>query len=342
MWEKEFLRDVVSKYVDSNWLLWRNDCIERNLDNSKVLLYSIDNTSNIFNTGKRADDMRYFGRWTAGLISNDVIACGTRPNWLSLDIGLKEVNKEEMGSFLSGVKDVCKQYDMMYEGWNLNSWNCVSGMSYWIINKDKVIRRKWAKNKDKILVTADIWLGWAYKMWIEKNILSDDDYIKANDYKKEPWVNLEAFSEIFDMNVINSGMDITDGIIEFAYEILEQDKLGVIFEKIEMNKTVINIANRLSVPNECFMFDPGYDTPFMHAWTISEKNIKKVEKVLLKHGIIYKIIWEVSNLKQGVYFNKWQSLIELDRYFDDVITDKSNLENWENLVVKKFIKHWVK
>lgn len=330
--EKEFLQILHRKLGNSGYH-WRDDCIERKIAPDLSLVYSIDSMSRWL-SHNRADDARAYGKWVAAVISNDVIACGVSPMGLSLDIGINIFKDEdEILKFIDGVLEVCSHYNMKYEGGNMSRSDYVCGISWGVASPDAIIHRDGAKNNSILLATAPIGLGWAAELFQRTESLKQADFPRElqkiiESYKETPMIHLEAFQEVWSRNLIECGMDLSDGIIEFGYEIFERTGLGVVFDPKPPHKIVKHIAALMNMEPQNIMFDPGYDTPFSHGWCIKRENMNEVLTILEKHKVEYTILGDVNDEVSGVYRKCGNHLIKLPRYWDDKMRHESSYQLW--------------
>jgi len=332
MGEKEIIREIGEMIHQTELLDWRDDCVISKLTDKLSLLYSIDRPERIFFSNNENEDLKLYGRWSAGVVANDVIACGAFPVGISFDIGSSEFdNVNDLKVWISGVLDVCHIYNMKYEGGNIGIGKGISGVSWGIQENSKIIRRKGANHGDIIIATANIGTGWALRLLESKYDLNNINIL--NDfklYKHSPWINLKAFKLIWELDAISCGMDITDGIVEFGYEILEQSGLGVIFNFVENRPFPIDyVANVFQYPEAAFLFEPGYDTPFAHGWCIKEGLIDKVIQILKHSNVPYTILGKTSSKVNKVYVERNFERVELPKYWDDVNKSRGSIEIWK-------------
>jgi len=335
--EKEFLQSL-HKRLGSPGLGWRDDCIIKAITPELSLVYSLDSL-NRSPGNNRASDSRSFGRWSASVIANDVIACGVAPEGLALDIGLSAFHSEEdLSGFIDGVLDVCSCYHMKYEGGNLNRGSFIGGVCWGLSKPDAIIRREGAQDGSILLATAPVGLGWAIELLpklkgAKRHTLDKELIDTIEHFKADPVINLPAFQEIWSLEVIDCGMDLTDGIIEFGYEIFDRTGLGVVFSPDNPHKLVNYVSALLQVSPDDMMFEPGYDTPYAHGWCIQKSNAGLVCSILNRHGISYTILGEVTKDVPGVYRKKENTLKCLPRYWDDKVKKESSYELWRKNIL---------
>ncbi len=338
--EKEFL-ETLHRRMGTKGLAWRDDCMIKQINPNQCLVYSIDSL-NRAPSRNRANDSRSFGKWISSLIINDVIACGTVPKGLALDIGLDSfLDEDDISMFVEGVLNVCSVYHMEYEGGNLNRGSFVGGVAWGISAPDAVIRRSGARDGSVLLATAHIGFGWAVELLhhygYKKEVLLDFELLsEIEQFRDNPVIHLEAFQKIWELKVIECGMDLTDGIIEFGYEIYDRTGLGVIFSPTPTHRLVKATADILGIDPECIMFEPGYDTPYSHGWCIPETCIAQVCEILCRNRVPYTVLGRVTSSVSGVFQKKGAQLRPLPRYWDDKMNAGSSFEHWKESILYKF------
>lgn len=337
--EKEFLQSLHKRLGAVN-LNWRDDCMIRPVTPELSLVYSMDSFERVY-SNNRANDTRSTGRWAASVIANDVIACGVAPRGIALDIGVASFyNEDDVYSFIDGVLEVCACYHMHYEGGNLNRGTFIGGVCWGLSRADEVIRREGAQDNSVLIAPAKIGFGWSIEMLqkceeLDRNILDEGLLGEIAHFKEHPVVNLQAFQEIWNLGVIDCGMDLTDGVVEFGYEIFDRTGLGVVFSPDNPHKLVKYVSSLLRVAPEDMMYEPGYDTPYAHGWCIRKENVDLVYSILKKYKVSYTILGEVTKKVSGVYRKKGKELVPLPRFWDDKLKKESNYELWEQNICGK-------
>jgi thiamine monophosphate kinase len=334
--EKEFLKKLFSS-MGKNDFEWRDDAIITSISHDKSLLYSIDNVTQIYAYNDSAKNMICYGRWAASVISNDIIACGKLPSGLALDIGIDNMSENDFQYFIQGVLDVCREYKINYEGGNINNSSTVSGVAWGLADSSKIIRRSGAKDNSTLITTCDIGVGWAiYLLGKSKQCMSTYQDIIGS-YKENPIIDVSLFQEIWDSEIVSCGMDLTDGVIEFGYEIYDRTGLGVLFD-IEpcMQGFLADAADKLKLPIEALRFEAGYDTPYAHGWCIQDNNLIKAVDVFNKHKVKYTILGKVSSDFDGVFSLHKNKLKRLPRYWDDKMRIPGNIDSWKKIILPIF------
>lgn len=336
--EKEYLNLLGKMLHKGEGFNWRDDCVITPLWDNINLLYSIDRPEPIFSTGNMIHDLRCFGRWSAALVANDVIACGAEPKGISFDIGIDEFDINDINIWIQGVLDVCERYNMEYEGGNLGIGKGVTGISWGIQTENKTLRRRGAFDGGILIATGIIGTGWSIKLW--KELKGNNKRLGTfTHYQEEPWINLDAFKEVWSLGGILCSMDITDGIIEFGYEISEQNGLGVVFNPVVDEPQPLDfVFKELNIPRLATYFEAGYDTPFAHGWCVDPNFIDDIKKILRKHNVSFTILGRVTKKIKGVYVQANHSeLRHLPRYWDDVFKPRGSIKRWKKEILSIFL-----
>ncbi len=337
MSEKDFLKQLHSQRLgNGNSLSWRDDSIVASPGDG-YLVYSLDRPERVRHTSDVLADLRHFGRWSAGLVANDVIAEGARPQGISFDVGNSTFEDEDQfAAWAEGVLDVCKAYDMVYEGGNIGVGPDVVGMAYGFT--DRPIRRSGSAVGDLLIATWSLGVGWAKRMLTGQQAdVWFQDFPIVVSHQDEPWINLNCFADIWATGAITSGMDLTDGAVEFAHEIWEQTQLGVVLSlQSEPSEAVRSAAETLNVPAWSLMLEPGYDTPYAHGWTVRRDSIDLVSAELARHGVPYTVFGEVVDGGKGVQIDVGGSQANAPRYWDDVFDHRGSVDRWRSTILNLF------
>lgn len=333
--EKELLARLWRQMGAGEPREWRDDCIITPIGDGRSLVYSLDRPEMIYSTGDRNTDLVLFGRWCAGLTANDVIACGVEPRGISFDVGVETIVGEELLMWARGVADVCERYGMGYEGGNLGSGGAVTGMCFGVSETERVIRRAGAKLGDYVLVTAALGTGWARRVWRECVPEEPFPLPHTDDYQHRPWVNLEVFRKVWATEAIHCGMDLTDGLVEFGWEVFEQSGWDVEFAPPRAYPDAVSLtARRLGLPEWCFLFEPGYDTPFAHGWCVGEAALDRVTGLLRQGGVDHLVVGRVKEPEFGPHLrDPGGSVVQLPRYWDDVNVHRGSVVAWREEIL---------
>lgn len=343
--EKEFIKNVLGKYAVTAKVNDFDDCVIIDLSkythdgNSPYIVYSIDHPSMIIRSDmSEKENYEFYGRWAAACTCGDVLAMGAKPIGFSFDLSAPEdIEIENLECILSGIKTTLDSYDTTFEGGNFDCNNLETVCMAWgMVDKNKIIKRSGARQGDIIIATCDLGLGWAYHLTEKKNILEsfDNDFLgRKKLYKKYPAAPYQVMQEVFENNFVTSGMDLTDGLIEFLYTVSERNLLGVEinFDDLCPNKDIKTVGEFLNIDPRYFMFDPGYDTPVVHGWTVSENSLESVLEIFHKYNAPYTLIGKVTDTRK-IMLKKADKTIEIPKFWDDQLDKTNILLRWEKLI----------
>lgn len=339
MGEKELLVRLWAQLGSSTPAAWRDDCVIRRIGPDQMLAYSVDRPELIYATGDRKKDLLLFGRWAAALTASDVIACGVEPLGIAFDIGMEALDGDELLIWARGVAEVCDRYGMIYEGGNLGMGGGVTGMCYGVAGPDKIIRRSGAGIGDYVVVTGAVGTGWAKRLWSARRPSHPLPLPWLDEYQHHPWIDLDVFRKIWSLGAITCGMDLTDGVIEFGYEILEQSGFDVEFARpSSFPEAVRTVAREFDLPQWAFLFEPGYDTPFAHGWCVRETALTDTIGLLREGRVPHVVVGRVRSAEgRGPHLRDGTgATVTLPRYWDDVCVHRGSVARWEAEILPLF------
>lgn len=344
--EKSFLKEIVSKYAQTAKTIEFDDCIVVDLsdilqvENLPYLVYSIDHPSFINRPLEEELKYKFYGRWVAAITCGDVLAMGAKPKGFSIDIAAPlETEIFKLEYILQGLRDILDIYGTIYEGGNFDS-NILElvGMAWGIVEKDKIIRRAGAKEGDFIAVTTTLGYGWADYISRKLNktsLLTKETQYAFQNFKILPAAPCKAILAAVDTKGITSGMDLSDGIIEFLYTIKEKNQLGTrIYEEwIAITPEMQEVAKRiLNIRPGLLALEAGYDTPLGHAYTVAPNKWDEVSAAferndakLYKIGLVEKsddiILQTINNTTH-----------EIPPFWDDQFNKMNVVERWNEMI----------
>lgn len=345
--EKEFIKDVLSKYSKMAKKENFDDCIAidlgklLNMSSLPYLVYSIDHPSFI----KRAVDhdlqYKFYGRWVTAITCADVLAMGATPKGFALDLSAPlETESTDVELIIQGILDVLNAYGVEYEGGNIDSNNLELVCFCWgVVDREKIIRRTGARVGDYIAVTGELGVGWAD--WILRKLdkfhLLPEETQKffLEEFKIMPLAPHKAILEAASNGGITSGMDLSDGMIEFLYTISERNGLGARIdeEKLPVTKEMEEGAKILNVRPPLLALEAGYDTPLTHGYTIDPVQWRTIEAIFKKHDSKIYVIGEVTE-ERGVVLQTDSGKKQIPKFWDDQFQKKDTIKNWFSLIEK--------
>ena len=196
-----------------------------------------------------------------------------------------------------------------------------------IVDRDAIIKRTGANEGDYIFITGTLGIGWSNQLAKKLNISYD------NSYKKYPIAPINAMEKVFEKKIITSGMDLTDGVIEFLYTIVERNGLGVTIDldSIIPTRLQCDIAKKLDIDPRLMIFEPGYDTPITHGWTVPKENINFVKKTFDNLKVPYMCIGRVTSTSEVIIKNK-KKFVHIPFFCDDQFQKNQLYGNWLDII----------
>lgn len=345
--EKKFIKNILGKYAKTAKAKDFDDCIVIDLSDftkdpeAPYLVYSIDHPSYIKrNDMTQEDNLEFYGRWATACTCGDVIAMGAKVMGFSLDLSAPlSTDVNDIEYIMKGISETLNSYGASFEGGNFdaNSLETVC-MAWGIVDKDKIIRRSGAQKGDLILATGNLGIGWSGVIANKKGIIKSlPKYLQEDiaKYKNIPVAPYTAMQEIFSLGLVTSGMDLSDGIVEFYYNILYKNNLGVEvdYNILPEHEQTSIIGERLGIDGKLFAFEPGYDTPITHAWTIKPKDLEIVSKIFEENKIDFNIYGVVSE-EERIFIKNGDEKKIIPEFWDDQFRKESTVDRWYEIINK--------
>jgi thiamine-monophosphate kinase len=346
--EKTFIRDILAKYAKTAKQDAFDDCIVIDIPgicsipNLPYVVYSIDHPSCIKRPLPDGMGWRFYGRWIAGCTCSDVIAMGAKVKGFSLDLAMPvDQDLYQIQEIYQGINDIVTYYGGSIEGGNIdiNDKLEIVGMSWGIVESSAIVKRVGARVGDFIMITTPIGLGWAsylLNMTDKFQNLPDSFQQFYKEYNLFPTVADKAIYEAASIGAITSGMDLTDGPVEFFYTIVERNNLGVeIYENcLPIPEMLEKAANYLNIPVKWLAFDPGYDTPSIHGYTVAPELWSDCVAIFEKYGAIpYKIGQVIEEPTVRLKTSKSTFSI-IPKFWDDQFKRTNLVQRWKTFVQK--------
>lgn len=344
MTEKKFIRQVLGRYATTAQANKQDDgviielpMLEWRTTGSRVV-YSLDHPGQIDRPLAQVSSMRFYGRWVAACTLGDVIAMGAQPLGFSLDLSLPlEQHIEDVDEIMRGITDVLAKYKTEFEGGNLDRGPLGTVGFGWGITKSEPILRSGAHIGDLVVVTGPLGVGWASWLSRKRNLWNDlsaqsREYFAG--YNEFPVAPIDAILECASAKLFTSGMDLPDGLLEFAYTINERMGHGVIIDQDRLTATtqVEEVASLLGMPSYTLLLEPGFDTPHSHGYTVAPGDLDQVKRVFNEHGEDLLVVGNVV-ARPGVWFRRPNGTLHPLPYFcDDQFVD-DRIVGWEAMAV---------
>ncbi|QCI18981.1 thiamine-phosphate kinase [Buchnera aphidicola] len=235
---------------------------------------------------------------------SDLAAMGALPKWMTLSITMPKVDSEWLKCFSQSFFQILNQYKITLIGGDTNCGPLsITPSVYGLIKGSKTLLRKNAKEGDLIYVTGYLGESAAGFFLLQKKKYPIN--IKVRNYLIRKHLNpTPRVSEgIILRNFANSAIDISDGLISDLGHILEESQCGADIElnKLPISKNLINNFKKNNYFNWSLYFGEDYELCF----TISKKNIKKLNSAIKNKLIQCKHIGYITSKKRG--FNLMQN-----------------------------------
>lgn len=354
--EKSFIRQVLGRFARTARPAEFDDSVIIDLaevtgySDAPFLVYSMDQPSFIPSPNPDLDPFRFYGRWVAGVTCNDVIAMGARCQGFSLALAtLPDLETTQIETLLGGITDVLDNCGAAYEGGNIDSGplNAV-GMAWGVVPRRGIIRRSGARPGDVIVVTGELGLGWLeYHARKHKLLdqLSTEDAERFRHYKDMPVGAVAAIAAVAERGLFTSGMDLSDGLVEFLYTIAGRGDGGCV---IDLQSLPVSPTTRRNLPllqsllpdsadvlkryPMLIAFDPGYDSPLRHAFTTPAGHAAEAARICAEHGVPLHVIGHVVP-EPGVLADFGDGKrAEIPPFWDDQFRQEDKLAAWSTFL----------
>jgi thiamine-monophosphate kinase len=350
--EKSFIRQVVGEFARTARVDDFDDAVVidiatiTDLPTAQYLVYSIDQPSFVRSPDPALDPFRFYGRWVAGVTCNDVIAMGARCRGFSLALAAPpELESDRVKALLSGVTDVLGYCGAAYEGGNLDTGELATvGVAWGLAPRHGIIRRSGARPGDLIAVTGELGLGWLeYQLHkhdlIDKLSGADADHVRH--YKDIPVGAAAAIAAAAEHGLFTSGMDLSDGLVEFLYTIAQHSGGGCV---IDLESLPVSSITRRNLPvlrtiepraadvlrryPELIALDPGYDSPLRHAFTTRASDAARASRVCAENGAALHVIGRVVAEPRVFIDLGGGRRAEIPAFWDDQFRQEDRLAAW--------------
>lgn len=354
--EKSFIQEVMGPFATTASPDGFDDAVVIDLaevtgkPDADFLVYSMDQPSMICHADPALDPFRFYGRWVAGTTCNDIIAMGARCRGFSLALAAPlETEVADLQSLLQGISDVLSQCGATYEGGNLDSGSLGTvGFAWGLAPRRGIVRRGGARPGDVIAVTGELGLGWL-EYQFRTHGLSDQIHPADRDtyrsYKAMPIGAAAGVAAAAERGWLTSGMDLSDGLVEFLYTIRRRSGLGCL---IDRNSLPVSQASRRNIPllaqildsksaavlrcdPELVALEPGYDSALRHAFTVPSSAFAAAQELFTANGADLHAIGEVIE-EPSVLLRRDSTSTEIPEFWDDKLRQENTLTDWASFL----------
>lgn len=353
--EKDFLHEVLGAAAATASRGSFDDCVIIDLSELTgtpglpYIVYSLDHPSFVRHASEAVSPYRFYGRWVAAATCNDVVAMGARCRGFSLDLAAPlDTRVEDIRELTLGLKDVLDEYGATYEGGNFdnNSLETV-GFAWGLVARGGLVRRQGARAGDFVAVTGVLGQGWVEYL-VRKNGLyaglGPEAAESLRRYKLMPVAAHEAIARAAEEQCLSSGMDLSDGLVDFLYTVADRNDCGVVIEsgRLPVSDATVSslphVARALGTPAvllkhpELVALDPGYDSPLVHGFTVPAERWDAAERVFREAGSPLYRVGTVSR-GRGVRLQVGGRQVEVPAFWDDQCRSGGTLAAWVDFLL---------
>ncbi len=294
------------KFEDKNVIGIGDDCAFLAGANKNLLFTTdalVENKHFIF----EKTDFFLLGRKSLAVNISDIAAMGGEPLYFLLTLGIPAYMEDVfIEKFLDGLKNVADLYKIRLIG-----GDCVASDNFFVsitlIGKTmkNPILRSGAKAHDYIYVTGSIgdsFFGLSILLGEKELTFKDENYFVKRHLDPEPKVKL--MSKIVDKYVVNSAIDVSDGMLGDLIHIAEESKCGfeLFLDKVPLSKDKIGDSlkdREMDYILKAISGGEDYEIIFTSPDIIKDKDITMIGKILDKdYKIFYKDKeFDLTNIK---------------------------------------------
>lgn len=242
---------------------------------------------------------------TVAVNLSDLAAMGAKPKWITLSITMPKSNSLWLKKFSNSFFQMLHKYNVRLIGGDTNCGPLSITLSvYGLLKKRTALLRSNANIGDLIYVTGTLGdsaagLSLLKKQFFIKN-LSIRNYLIKKHLNPVPRV----FEGIAIGKIANAAIDISDGLIADLGHILSNSQCGadINLNTLPISKVLINNFQRQYYLDWALNAGEDYELCF----TITKKNIKKLNLIKKKFLINFTCIGCITPIKQGfnLFHNK--------------------------------------
>lgn len=338
--EKDFITSVLSRYADTARYESFEDCVVIELGGTAadrpVLVLNVDHPSFTRPRFTGPGDYRFYGRWVAAATCSDVICMGVRPIGFAVDLAVPlELPVVSVEAIYDGMAELLTSYGTALRGGNVDANDLeLVGVAWGLGRHDRLIRRQGAAAGDAVIATCDLGRGWSRYLLQRLNLTESVPaslWAEADGYADQVRTPIEPILRCADSAAFSSGMDLSDGVLEFCHTIAGRNGLGVevIEHGLGSHPLVSVTAELLGVRPAMMAMDPGYDFPYSHGYTVPEHRLAEVSAMFAEHGQPMTVVGRVTD-EPGVRLRRLDdTAVELPMFWSDQTdTGGSRVDRW--------------
>ena len=236
--------------------------------------------------------LQHLGYKAVSVNVSDIAAMNGVPERITVNLGLSNrFSVEAVQSLYEGIKFACSDYKIDLVGGDTTASHSGLIISVSVtgrVNKNKVVYRNTAEEKDIICVTGD--LGGAFMglqvLEREKEVFKTnpdmqpdlDRYQYIVQRQLKPKARMDIIHELRELDIVPTAMiDISDGLVSEVFHICKQSDLGAaIFEdKLPIDQETYNTAGEFKIDPTTCALNGGEDYELL--FTIGQHDYEKIK-----------------------------------------------------------------
>jgi len=236
--------------------------------------------------------LQHLGYKAVSVNVSDIAAMNGTPEQITVSLGLSNrISVEAIDALYEGIKFACKDYNVDLVGGDTTASQTgliISITAIGTVDKDKVVYRNTAKDKDIICVTGDI--GGAYiglqALEREKQVFQANpdmqpelgDFEYAIQRQLKPVARMDIIHELKELKIVPTSMiDVSDGLVSDLFHICKSSDVGAaIFEdKLPLSNEAMASAVELNIDPITAAMNGGEDYELL--FTIAQSDHDKIK-----------------------------------------------------------------
>lgn len=255
----------------------------------KYVVASSDLVSRIAHLPKGMTDWQ-IGWFAAAVNLSDIAAMGARPLGLLLSFCLpRDTYAADLERMVRGAQDCAESVGTEILGGDTKEGEqmVIAGTALGVVDKDRIILRRGAREGDLLAVTGTMGLAAAGYQAAAKGAFAPSA-VKA---LLEPTPRIKEGMALASTGAVTSGMDVTDGLAYSVHELSRQSgvKFRVHWESIPVDDTVKRVADKTRTRVEDLVLYYGGDYELL--FTIRPEMLEKVREAV---GDAFTVIGKVD------------------------------------------------
>ncbi len=271
-----------------------DDCAVVRKTDELVLLYTMDTLIESVHFDLRWHPPELLGKKAVSVNVSDIAAMGGNPRYLLFSLGLPPNFDDQWALSLSkGVGRACEQYGCLLIGGDTVSSPAGITLTLTVIGEaraDQVLYRSGAQSGDIIYVSGPLGLAAAGLALCKGKMGRDEEFKQLYGAHLDPRARVEFGKRLARSGLVNSMMDLSDGLATDLAHICERSGLGarILCEQLPCDPVLEKAAALLGQDSIDWMIAGGEDYELL--FTASTSATKKLQEVVANSGhVLYPV-----------------------------------------------------